>query len=269
FAHGTRGPADEMIGSRDSQERPDHARPSMARFARSLAICLVLWLAPVVVLLAVVGPASVYTEISLLFSKVAVMAIGGDYAVVAYAAHEVVDAHHWITAHEMQEGIALGEMVPGTIMIVTQFLGFMAAYRDPGLLPPLLGAVLGGVLATWATFAPCFLLIFVVAPYIEGLRKNAFLDGPLRAVTAAAVGMIANLSVWFGIRALFGQVVPLHYGWFAVDMPNFATFDPRAMGLFVLAAVAMFRLRTSAAATLCACSAIGILLFYFGIAGVH
>jgi chromate transporter len=262
-------PAEDISRTYHDRELPDHTQPSTTRFLHSLAIWLALWLAPVILLLAILGPANVYTQISLLFSKVALMAIGGDYAVIAYAAQQVADSYHWVSAREMQEGIALGEMVPGTIMIVTQFLGFITAYRDPGPLPPLLGATIGGLLATWTTFAPCFLWIFVVAPFIEGLRHNAFLNGPLRAVTAAAVGMIVNLSVWFGIRALFDEVGSLHADGLAFDMPTIASLNPWALALFVLAVIAVLRFRISAAATLIASSALGLLLLYFGLAGVR
>jgi chromate transporter len=120
------------------------------------------------------GPQNVYTLISFVFGKVAVMAIGGDFAVVVYAAQQAVDSYHWVSSSEMQDAIAMGEMVLGTIMIVTQFLGFITAYRDPGTLPPLFAGALGGLLATWMTFAPCFLMILVVAPYTEGLRGRTF-----------------------------------------------------------------------------------------------
>ena len=260
---------DDSTASHNDMELPDHTRPSPARFIRSLAICLALWFTPVVALLAILGPSSVYTQISLLFSKVALMAIGGDYAVIAYAAQQVVDSYHWVSAREMQEGIAMGEMVPGTIMIVTQFLGFIAAYRDPGLLPPLLGGACGGLLATWMTFAPCFLWILVIAPFIEGLRANAFLNGPLRAVTAAAVGMIVNLSVWFGIRTLFHDVEPVRHAWLAFDLPNFASLDPWALVLFIIAAIAVLRFKMSAAVTLIASCALGMLLLLMGLPGVR
>jgi chromate transporter len=248
---------------------PDHTQPTTARFLRSLITWLAIWLAPVILLLAILGPASVYNQISLLFSKVALMAIGGDYAVIAYAAQQVVDSYHWVSAREMQEGIALGEMVPGTIMIVTQFLGFLTAYRQPGLLPPLIAGTVGGLLATWMTFAPCFLWIFVIAPFIEGLRDNAFLNGPLRAVTAAAVGMIVNLSVWFGIHTLFRDVDPVHLGWLTFDLPNFASLDLWALALFALAAVAVLRFRVSAVVTLLTSSALGLFLLYVGLAGMR
>jgi chromate transporter len=269
FARALPASPDALSAGHREVELPDHTQPSTAKFFRSLTICLALWFAPVIALLAILGPANIYTQISLLFSKVAMMAIGGDYAVIAYAAQQVVDSYHWVSAHEMQDGIAMGEMVPGTIMIVTQFLGFMAAYREPGLLPPLVGGALGGLLATWMTFAPCFLWIFVIAPFIEGLRENAYLNGPLRAVTAAAVGMIINLSVWFGIRTLFHDVGPVQYAGLAFDMPSFASLEPWALVLFIFAAIAVLRFKVSAVVTLLASSAAGMALIYLGLTGIQ
>jgi len=244
---------------------PAHTRPSLPQFVRSLVLWLVLWLAPAIALVAIFGFANVYAQISILFGKVALMAIGGDYAVVAYAAQQMVDTYHWVSAREMQEGIAMGEMVPGTIMIVTQFLGFMAAYRDPGSLPPLVAATFGGLLATWMTFAPCFLWILVIAPFIEGLRRNTFLNSTLQGVTAAAVGMILNLSVWFGLHTLFHAVEPVHYAGLAFDMPDFASFDPWALALFIGATIAVLRFKTSAVAILFASCAVGVLLLLLGL----
>jgi chromate transporter len=166
----------------------------------------------------------------------------------------------------VQEGIAMGEIVPGTIMIVTQFFGFIAAYRDPGNLPPLLAGVFGGLLATWMTFIPCFLWILSIAPFIEGLRRKTILSNALQAVTAAAVGVIFNLTVWFGIRTLFRVVQPVQYGHLNFDGPDFASFDPWALALFVCAAIAVFRFKVSAAMTLVGSSAAGILLIWVGLA---
>src|SRR5262249_8866583 len=159
------------------------------------------------------------------------------------ATQQVVETYHWLSASEMQDGIALGEMVPGTIIIVTQFVGFVAAYRDPGTLPPLVAATFGGLLATWVTFMPCFLWIFAVAPFIEGLRDNTFLNAALRAVTAAAIGMILNITVWFGIRTLFRDVDKIGHVWLAFDVPTVTSLDPWALVLFLAAVVAVFRFK--------------------------
>jgi chromate transporter len=256
---------DVQAGARQ-EEFTDHAQPRLARLFLSLSFWLVLWLVPPVALLATVGLHNIFTQISLLFGKVALMAVGGDYAVVAYAAQQVVGSYHWLSAREMQEGIAMGEMVPGTIMIVTQFLGSIAAYRDPGMLPPLVAGALGGLLATWMTFCPCFLWIMLIAPFIEGLRRKALLNSVLQAVTAAAVGMILNLSVWFGIRTLFHGVETVRYASLQFDMPNLASIDFWTLALFVCAAIAVLRFKVGAVLTLIGSAAIGIVLLLFGVA---
>jgi chromate transporter len=261
-AAAARGTAHEQDGA-----LPDHARPNAVYFVRSLLFWLVLWFTPPVALLAICGLGNIYTQISLLFGRVALMAIGGDYAVVAYAAQQVVESYHWVSAQEMQASIAMGEMVPGTIMIVTQFLGFLAAYRNPGTMLPLVAGIFGGLLATWMTFCPCFLWISLIAPFIEGLRRKTFLNSVLQAITAAAVGMILYLSAWFAIRTLFHHVERVHYAHLRFDMPIFASFDPLALALFICAAVALLRFRIGAVATLAASSAIGILLFLLGVGG--
>jgi chromate transporter len=246
-------------------ELADHTRPSLAQFVISLAMWLTLWLTPPIALLAIFGPENVYTQIAVLIGKVATMAVGGDYAVVAYAAEQGIHSYHWLTAREMQEGIAMGEMVPGTIIIVTQFVGFIAAFRDPGSLPPLVAGVFGGLLASWMTFCPCFLFILLMAPFIEGLRRNALLNSTLQAVTAAAVGMILNLSVWFGLRTVFHHIDHVRFSHFRLDIPTLTSIDPLALALFACAAVAVLRFKTSAAATLLVSSLVGIVLLLAGI----
>src|SRR5262249_40871755 len=186
FTRALPAPIPGLAAGPPHDELPDHTRPSRAQLLRSLAIWLALWFVPVIALIAILGLDNIHTRIALLFSKIALMAFGGDFAVIAYAAQQVVGSHHWLSASEMQDGIGPGELVPGAIMIVPRFAGFLAAYRDPGIWPPLLAGTLGGLIATWVTFMPCFLWIFGVAPFIEGLRSNAFLNAALRAVTAAA-----------------------------------------------------------------------------------
>jgi chromate transporter len=257
----------EEVSDQKHHEFSSHTPPSARHFVRSLATWLTLWLAPMIALLAIFGPQNIYTQIAFVFSNVAMMAIGGDFAVVVYAAQQAVDSYHWVSSSEMQDAIAMGEMVPGTIMIVTQFLGFITAYRDPGLLPPLVAGGLGGMLATWMTFAPCFLMIFVVAPYIDGLRSRTFLNSTLRSITAAAVGMLVSLSVWFAIRTMFHHIEQVHYAGLTVDMPSFATLDPWALTLFIAAAIAVLRFKFSAAVTLVTSSAVGMILLAVGLTG--
>ena len=253
-------------GDAEFSDLPEHAKPNLKRFAVSLTFWLVLWLTPPIALLAVFGLHNIFTQIALLFGKVALMAVGGDYAVVAYATEQVVSSYHWLSSREVQEGIAMGEMVPGTIMIVTQFLGSVAAFRHPGELPPLIAGLFGGLLATWMTMCPCFLWIMLIAPFLEGLRRNTFLNSTMQAVTAAAVGMILNLSVWFGLRTLFGQIERIHFSYFRFEFPIFSTIDLWALALFLCALLAVFRFKIGTAATLIGSSAVGVALFMLGLA---
>jgi chromate transporter len=193
------------------------------------------------------------------------MAIGGDYAVVAYAAQQATESYHWLSAREMQAAVAGGEMVPGTIMIVTQFIGFIAAYRHPGMLLPLVAGAFGGLLATWMTFCPCFLWISLVAPFIEGLRRHAVLNSSLQGVTAAAVGMILNLSAWFGIRTLFHEVARVRHGLIHFDMPIMTSFEPWALALFIGAVIAVFGFKIGTVKTLIISSALGGVLYALGV----
>ena len=267
LARPMRDATDKTVPGDLQAELADHTQPSLAQFLVSLALWLALWLTPLIALLATLGPDNVYTQIALLMGKVATMAVGGDYAVVAYAAEQGVHSYHWLTSREMQEGIAMGEMVPGTIIIVTQFVGFIAAFRDPGSLPPLLAGTLGGLLASWMTFCPCFLWILLMAPFIERLRRNVLLNSTLQAVTAAAVGMILNLSVWFGLRTLFHHIDRIRYPHFRLDIPDVTSIDPWALALFACAAIAMLRFRTSAVTTLFVSSAAGMGLLLAGLVG--
>ena len=161
------------------------------------SVWLLLWVVPVAALLIGLGQANVFSQIALFFSKMAMVTFGGAYAVLAYVAQQAVEHYHWLQPREMLDGLGMAETTPGPLIMVLQFVGFMAAYRDPGTLSPMLAATLGGLLATWVTFIPCFLWIFLGAPYIETLRGNKGLAGALSAITAAVVGVILNLSIWF------------------------------------------------------------------------
>jgi chromate transporter len=228
---------DSMLGD----EVPEHARPNTARTLRVGLFWLLLWLAPVAALLIALGPANTFSQIALFFSKMAMVTFGGAYAVLAYVAQQAVEHYHWLQPREMLDGLGMAETTPGPLIMVLQFVGFMAAYRDPGSLPPMLAATLGGLLATWVTFTPCFLWIFVGAPYIEKLRGNKGLAGALGAITAAVVGVILNLSIWFALHMLFKETTPVRSFGLSFDMPVASSIDVAALVLAVAAATAIFR----------------------------
>ncbi|HEX2727327.1 MAG TPA: chromate efflux transporter, partial [Beijerinckiaceae bacterium] len=190
-------------------ELPTHARPTVAGSLRVSAVWLALWLVPVAVLIATLGAQNVFSQIAIFFSKMAMVTFGGAYAVLAYVAQQAVEHYHWLEPGEMLDGLGMAETTPGPLIMVLQFVGFMAAFRDAGALSPLLAGTLGGLLATWVTFTPCFLWIFLGAPFIERVRGNKALAGALSAITAAVVGVILNLAIWFAIHTLFAEVRPL------------------------------------------------------------
>jgi chromate transporter len=190
---------------------------------------------------------------------------GGAYAVLAYVAQQAADYYHWVQPREMLDGLGMAETTPGPLIMVVQFVGFMAAFRDAGGLSPLVAATLGGLLATWVTFTPCFLWIFLGAPYIEKLRGNKPLAGALTAITAAVVGVILNLSIWFALHTLFRQTVPVHGFGFAFDAPVFSSVDVPALVLSIAAATAIFRFNVGMLAVLAASCITGVLLRAAGV----
>jgi chromate transporter len=209
----------------------------------------------------------VFSQIALFFSKMAMVTFGGAYAVLAYVAQQAVETYGWLRPGEMLDGLGLAETTPGPLIMVLQFVGFMAAFRDPGTLSPLLAGTLGGLLATWVTFAPCFLWIFLGAPYIEVLRGQKALSGALTAITAAVVGVILNLAIWFGIHTIFGAVHPVRWGPLGFDAPVWTSLNGWALALSAAAMVAMFRLKLGMLPTLAATSAAGIALYLAGALG--
>ncbi|AWK88309.1 chromate efflux transporter [Azospirillum thermophilum] len=246
------------------EETPDHARPSLGWSLKVSAVCLVLWLAPIALLLAVFGPADVYSRVALFFSKMAVVTFGGAYAVLAYVAQQAVETYGWLRPGEMMDGLGMAETTPGPLIMVVQFVGFMAGFREPGSLPPLLAGTLAGLLTTWVTFVPCFLWIFLGAPFVEALRGNRALGGALSAITAAVVGVILNLAVWFGLHVLFHDRQTVALGWLRVDLPVLSSVDPAALLLTAAALLAVFRFRLGILVTLAGCSAAGLLLRLIG-----
>ncbi|MFK4506976.1 chromate efflux transporter [Bradyrhizobium daqingense] len=252
---------DSMLGD----GMPDHVKPDAGRAIRVGALWLALWLVPVAVLLLMLGQASVFSQIALFFSKMALVTFGGAYAVLAYVAQQAVEHYHWLKPHEMLDGLGMAETTPGPLIMVLQFVGFMAAYRDPSGLSPMLAATLGGLLATWVTFTPCFLWIFVGAPYIERLRGNRGLAGALGAITAAVVGVILNLSIWFALHTLFRETVPVHAFPLNFDRPVLSSVDVPALVLAIAAATAIFRFKLGMLTVLAASCAAGVALRLAGI----
>jgi len=251
---------DALLGD----ELPDHARPAVARALRVAAVWLLLWLLPVALLFLLLGEGNVFTQIAVFFSKMAMVTFGGAYAVLAYVAQQAVENYHWLRPHEMLDGLGMAETTPGPLIMVLQFVGFMAAFRDPGTLSPMMAGTLGGLLATWVTFTPCFLWIFLGAPFIETMRGNKALAGALSAITAAVVGVILNLAVWFAIHTVFRDTFPVHGFGFRFEAPVVGSADPWALALSLAAAVAIFRFNAGMLQTLAACASAGVLLYAVG-----
>src|SRR5712691_7615982 len=247
---------DSMLG----EELPKHVRPSVARALKVSAVWLLLWLVPVAALLIAFGQANVFSQIALFFSKMAMVTFGGAYAVLAYVAQQAVEHYHWVSPREMLDGLGMAETTPGPLIMVLQFVGFMAAYRDPGTLSPMLAGTLGGLLATWVTFTPCFLWIFLGAPFIETLRGNRALAGALSAITAAVCGVILNLAIWFAIHTIFRETMPVRGYGLSFDAPLPASADPWAFALAAAAVLAIFRFKFGMLTVLGGSCAAGVLL---------
>jgi chromate transporter len=253
--------ADTLLG----EESPAHTHVDLGWALRISLVILALWLTPVALLLALLGPDDVFSQIAGFFSVMAVVTFGGAYAVLAYVAQEAVQNFGWLAPGEMLDGLGMAETTPGPLIMVTQFVGFMGAFRAPGTLPPLLAGTLGGLLTTWVTFAPCFLWIFLGAPFIERLRDNKILTAALSAITAAVVGVILNLAVWFGLHVVFSEVVEFSAFGLHIDVPVLASIDWLSALLILAAMVTIFRFKLGPVTVLASCAAAGIV---FSLAGL-
>jgi chromate transporter len=252
---GAARPADQLLAA----ARPEHA-PSRARALRVLAVWGGLWLVPVALLVLSLGPDAAFSRIALFFSQAAVVTFGGAYAVLAYLAQAAVSTYGWLAPGEMLDGLGLAETTPGPLILVTQFVGFLAAYRSPGALDPLAAGLLGAALTTWVTFVPCFLWIFLGAPYVEALRGSRAVAGALSAITAAVVGVILNLAVWFGLHVVFGTLAERSVGPLRVLVPDLASLDVASLAIAAAALVAMLGLRVGMLPTLAASALAGVAL---------
>ena len=254
--------ADTLLG----EESPDHTQVNRAWAFRISAVFLFLWLVPVAVLFAALGPANVFAQLAGFFSVMAVVTFGGAYAVLAYVAQEAVQNYGWLAPGEMLDGLGMAETTPGPLIMVTQFVGFMGAFRDAGGLSPLWAGTLGGLLTTWVTFTPCFLWIFLGAPFIEGLRDNKVLSAALTAITAAVVGVILNLAVWFGLHVVFEEVRTITTFGLDLDVPVWSSINLAAAALVIAALVAVFRFKIGPVAVLAGCAIAGVALHFAGTA---
>ena len=238
----------------------DHVKPSAGRALRVLAVWLPLWLGPVALFWLVAGSSSVWTQIGGFFSAMAVVTFGGAYAALAYVAQAAVGGFGWLAPGEMLDGLGLAETTPGPLILVLEFVGFLAAFRAPGSMPSLVAGGLGALLTVWVTFAPCFLWIFLGAPYVEALRGNRAISAALGAITAAVVGVIANLALWFGLHVLFREVYNLSFLGMRPEVPVLTSLDWRAALLAAGAAVALLRFKLGMMPVLAICAVAGIVL---------
>ncbi len=241
---------------------PAHVKPSLLRLLKVAVIGGALWLGPLLALFVVLGPDNVFTAIAAFNSKMAVVTFGGAYAVLSYMAQQAVEHFHWLKPSEMLVGLGFAETTPGPLISVVQFVGFMAVFRAPGLLNPLLAGTLGGLMAKWSTFVPSFLWIFMGGPYVEALIGNKALNAALSAITAAVVGVILNLTVWFALQSLFHQVDILPFGGLRFQVPVLATVDWAALAIFAGAAIGLFCFKLGVVTVLAASCAAGLALHF-------
>jgi chromate transporter len=256
--HGNGSEADDTLDG----ERFAHTRPSLAHAAGVLAVSLILWFGPIAVLWAQYGPDHVFIQEGIFFSKMAVVTFGGAYAVLAYVAQQAVETYQWLAPGEMLDGLGMAETTPGPLILVLQFVGFMGAFRNPGALDPMTAGVIGAALTTWVTFVPCFLWIFLGAPYIEALRGKALLTAALSAITAAVVGVILNLSVWFGLHVVFAEVAEYAAFGLRLLVPRWETINLASLILTTGALVAMLRFKVGMIPTLAVTAALGMFYVY-------
>ena len=240
----------------------EHTHASAARSIRVLLVWLLIWATPVIAVFLAFGADSVLGKQAVFFSNTAVFSFGGAYAVLTYVAQRVVDDYHWITPREMMDGLALAETTPGPLIMVLQFVAFIAAYRYQTNLSPLAAGILASFLTVWVTFAPCFLWIFLGAPYIEKLRSNIRLQAALKTITAAIVGVIINLSLWFAVHALFGKTVAVQWAFLEFEIPQWASIQWPMLGMAMAALIAVVKFNVSSYKTMLFCALVGVLIYH-------
>ena len=241
------------------------ALPKLARQTlRTIALWLAIWFLPLAGLAAIFGRDHILVQLGWFFSRLAVVTFGGAYAVLAYMGQDVVVHHHWLEAGQMMDGLGLAETTPGPLILVTEFVGFLTSWRQGGATPWAMGT-LGALVALWATFAPCFLWIFAGAPYIDWITRQPTLKGALDGITAAVVGVILNLAVWFSLHVFFAHVTLVRAGPLLLWTPEPSSLDPRVVALAALSAVLLLMRHWNIAAVLGVASAAALAMkFTFG-----
>lgn len=255
-----RGNPEQLALQRDGSRTEKAAAGAVRQALTAIIVGTALWWCPIVVATLLLGGNHVLVAIGVFFSKLAVVSFGGAYALLAYMAQQVVETYGWMTAPEMVDGLGLAETTPGPLILVTQFVGFIAGFRNAAPFSPVTSGILGAAMTTWVTFVPSMLWIFAGAPFIEQIRGNRQLAGALAAITAAVVGVILNLSVWFALHVLFGRVIEMHAGplrWYAFDP---LALDLRATALAAIAAVLAFGLHRSLIEVVVAMAALGVIV---------
>ena len=233
----------EAIDAMIDRTGAHHTRATGKRALKVLAVWLPLWLVLLIALITTLGFDHVFTQVGLFFSKLAIVTFGGAYSVLAYMAQEAVQNYGWLSPGEMLDGLGMAETTPGPLIQVVQFVGFMGAFRNPGLLDPFTAGILASLLATWVTFVPCFLWIFLGAPYVESMRDNQAVSAALSAVTAAVVGVILNLAIWFALHVAFTEVNTVRAWGMEILVPNLYSIQIGSVILAAGAFVAMLRFK--------------------------
>ncbi|GAA1299357.1 chromate efflux transporter [Saccharothrix xinjiangensis] len=239
--------------------------PSARRGLVVLGVGLLLWAAPVAAVALLTGAGSTLTDQGLFFSGTAVITFGGAYAVLAFVAQRAVEVYGWLSARDMVRGLALAESTPGPLIMVVQFVAFLGAYHHPGDLDPWVAGVLGALLTTWVTFVPCFLFILLGAPHVERLRHNRAISAALTGITAAVVGVIANLALYFTVHTLFADSRVHRLGPLRLDLPELVSFRPVAAAITAVALVLVFALRQSVLRVLATCAGLGAVAALLGL----
>jgi len=239
-----------------------HTEPSFRQSVKVAIIWLIIWLGPIFVMILTLGTTNVFVQEGLFFSKIAVVTFGGAYAVLAYVAQQAVYNYQWLSPGEMLNGLGMAETTPGPLIMIVQFVGFMGAYRNPGQLDPITAGILGSMITTWVTFAPCFLWIFLGGPYIEKLRNNKVLASALSAITAAVVGVILNLAVWFSLHVIFKTVNEVFIGFIHVWVPVWDTIEYASIAIAIGALISSLLLKIGMIPTLLISAIIGVLYNY-------